>query len=106
MVAYLPRYAPWAGRMAPLANSASALLKLALGFAAKRALPKWRRDYFADRTRPASGGGRDVAIFVDTFNRSFEPHNVRAAIRVLQPAGYRVHEAQHPPPRRPLWCGR
>src|SRR5204862_122148 len=32
MVAYLPRYAPWAGRMAPLANSASALLKLALGF--------------------------------------------------------------------------
>src|SRR3989440_1768006 len=51
MVAYLPRYAPWAGRMAPLANSASSLLKSALGFAAKRALPKWRRDYFADRTR-------------------------------------------------------
>src|SRR5205823_3328087 len=38
MVAYLPRYAPWAGRMAPLANSASALLKSALGFAAKRTL--------------------------------------------------------------------
>ena len=106
MVAYLPRYAPWAGRMAPLANSASALLKSALGFAAKRALPKWRRDYFADRTRPDRGGGREVAIFVDTFNRWFEPHNVRAAIRVLQAAGYRVHAAQPLTPGRPLCCGR
>src|SRR3989454_5564926 len=106
MVAYLPRYAPWAGRMAPLANSASSLLKSALGFAAKRALPKWRRDYFADRTRPDRGGGREVAIFVDTFNRWFEPHNVRAAIRVLQAAGYRVHAAQPLTPGRPLCCGR
>ena len=106
MVAYLPRYAPWAGRVAPLANSASALLKSALGFAAKRALPKWRRDYFADRTRPDRGGGREVAIFVDTFNRWFEPHNVRAAIRVLQAAGYRVHAAQPLTPGRPLCCGR
>src|SRR5438876_348107 len=86
MVAYMTRYAPWAGRMAPLANSASALLKSALGFAAKRALPNWRRDYFVDRTRPDGGGGREVAIFVDTFNRWLEPHNVRAAIRVLQAA--------------------
>src|SRR6266480_4904346 len=106
MVAYLPRYAPWAGRMAPLANSASALLKSALGFAAKRALPKWRRDYFADRTRANRGGGREVVLFVDTFNRWFEPHNVRAAIRVLQAAGYRVHAAQPLTPGRPLCCGR
>src|SRR5256884_597820 len=106
MVAYLPRYAPWAGRVAPLANSASALLKSALGFAAKRALPKWRRDYFADRTRPDRGGGREVAIFVDTFNRWFEPTTVRAAIRVLQAAGYRVHAAQPLTPSRPLCCGR
>src|SRR5437660_6705780 len=106
MVAYLPRYAPWAGRVAPLANSASALLKSALGFAAKRALPKWRRDYFADRTRPDRGRRLEVAIFVDTFNRWFEPHNVRAAIRVLQAAGYRVHAAQPLTPSRPLCCGR
>ena len=106
MVAYLPRYAPWAGRMAALANSASSLLGSAIGFAAKRALPTWRGDYFADRTRPARGAGREVALFVDTFNRWFEPHNVRAAIRVLQAAGYRVHAAQPLTLGRPLCCGR
>ncbi len=106
MVAYLPRYAPWAGRMAPLANSASSLLRSAIGFAAKRALPRWRGDYFADRTRANRGGGREVALFVDTFNRWFEPHNVRAAIRVLQAAGYRVHAAQPLTIGRPLCCGR
>src|SRR5258708_11158614 len=106
MVAYLPRYAPWAGRMAPLANSASSLLRSAIGFAAKRALPKWRSDYFADRTRANRGGGREVALFVDTVTRWFEPHNVRAAIRVLQAAGYRVHAAQPLTIGRPLCCGR
>jgi len=106
MVAYLPRYAPWAGRMAPLANSAASLLRSAIGFAAKRELPKWRGDYFADRTRANRGVGREVAFFVDTFNRWFEPHNVRAAIRVLQAAGYRVHVAQPLTPGRPLCCGR
>src|SRR2546428_7628623 len=40
------------------------------------------------------------------FNRWFEPHNVRAAIRVLQAAGYRVHAAQPLTPGRPLCCGR
>ena len=33
-------------------------------------------------------------LLVDTFNRYFEPENARAAIRVLQAAGYRVHAAQ------------
>jgi Fe-S oxidoreductase len=45
-------------------------------------------------------------LFVDTFNRWFEPHNVRAAIRVLQAAGYRVHAAQPLTIGRPLCCGR
>src|SRR2546428_6541234 len=40
------------------------------------------------------------------FNRWFEPHNVRAAIRVLQAAGYCVHAAQPLAPGRPLCCGR
>src|SRR5215208_8286860 len=43
-IAYLPRYAPWAARMAPLANLASAAMKTSLGFSAKRELPKWRND--------------------------------------------------------------
>jgi Fe-S oxidoreductase len=50
-IAYLPRYAPWAARLAPLANVLAAAAKPLLGFASERRLPQWRRDGFAtDRT--------------------------------------------------------
>jgi Fe-S oxidoreductase len=45
-------------------------------------------------------------VFVDTFNRWFEPHNARAAMRVLQAAGYKVAAAQPLVSGRPLCCGR
>ena len=105
-IAYLPRYAPWAGRAASLSNSLSRGLKRALGFSPKRELPAWRSDYFQDRTRPGQGAGREVVLFVDTFNRWFEPENARAAIRVLQASGCRVHTAQPLVRGRPLCCGR
>jgi Fe-S oxidoreductase/FAD/FMN-containing dehydrogenase len=105
-IAYLPRYAPWAGRVAGLANWMTRRLKGGLGFSAKRELPAWRGDYFQDRVRPARGAGREVVIFVDTFNRWFEPENARAAIRVLQAAGYKVNSARPPGGGRPLCCGR
>jgi len=94
-IAYLPRYAPWAARFAPLANAATALLKAPLGFA-QRPMPKWRSDYF----REAGSATGDVILFVDTFNRYFEPENARAAMRVLEAAGYRVHAPAG------LCCGR
>jgi FAD/FMN-containing dehydrogenase/Fe-S oxidoreductase len=75
-IAYLPRYAPFASSVAPLANLASSLMKSALGFSRKRKL------------------------FVDTFNRYFEPENARAAMRVLEAAGHRVYAP------RGLCCGR
>ena len=105
-IAYLPRYAPWAGRMAPLTNWAAGAVKGLLGFAPKRELPAWRADYFHDRARPARGAGREVVVFVDTFNRWFEPENARAAIRVLQSSGCTVHTAQPLSAGRPLCCGR
>ena len=105
-IAFLPRYAPWAGRLAPVANAVSGMLKGALGFSPQRELPKWRGDYFHDRTRPARGAGREVVVFVDTFNRWFEPLNARAAIRVLQASGCKVHAAQPLVNGRPLCCGR
>ena len=105
-IAYLPRYAPWAARLAPAANKVSEALKGALGFSARRELPQWRADYFVDRTRPIRGAGREVVVFVDTFNRWFEPHNARAAMRVLQAAGYKVSAAQPLLHGRPLCCGR
>jgi FAD/FMN-containing dehydrogenase/Fe-S oxidoreductase len=94
-IAFLPRYAPLAARVARLANLATAVLKRPLGFA-RRPLPRWRRDYFRD-TGAAEG---DVVLFVDTFNRYFEPENARAAKTVLEAAGYRVQIPQR------VCCGR
>ena len=45
-------------------------------------------------------------LFVDTFNRWFEPENASAALAVLQAAGYRVHLPEAEVERRPLCCGR
>jgi Fe-S oxidoreductase len=39
-------------------------------------------------------------LFVDTFNRYFEPENARAALKVLEAAGYRVSAPG------PVCCGR
>ncbi|MBI3376027.1 MAG: FAD-binding protein [Betaproteobacteria bacterium] len=96
MVGWLPRYAPWASRLAPIVNTVQDLGKGWLGFASERSLPKWRSG-----APPATvGGDCDVVLFVDTFNRWFEPENAHAALKVLQAAGYRVHV---PPP---ACCGR
>jgi FAD/FMN-containing dehydrogenase/Fe-S oxidoreductase len=108
LIAYLPRYAPWVARAAPLANLGNALPRLRemlTGFTARRALPRWRGNWFVDRAWPKRGS-REVVLFVDTFNRYFEPENVRAAVRVLVAADYRVHVAQPDFENRPLCCGR
>jgi len=105
LIAWLPRYAPAASRSPGLANLGTRLLRSSLGFTGKRELPRWRRDAFVDRPW-AKSGGREVMLLVDTFNRYFEPDNARAAIRVLQAAGYRVHAANPVLGEQPLCCGR
>jgi FAD/FMN-containing dehydrogenase/Fe-S oxidoreductase len=95
-IAYLPRYAPFAARLALLANALSGLGKAPLGFAPQRKLPRWRGDVFPALERPDA----DVVLFVDTFNRYFEPENARAALKVLEAGGWRVHAPG------PLCCGR
>ena len=123
MVAYLPDYARWAARLAPVLNLRNRMPLLAglteklLGLSAKRSLPKWQmRHYFnanADlAARTASreevlAAARGVVLFVDTFNGYLESANAHAAVKVLQAAGYTVHVAaklqddgQH------LCCGR
>jgi FAD/FMN-containing dehydrogenase/Fe-S oxidoreductase len=125
LVGYLPRYAPYAARVPWLLNlrdhlpAAAKLSELLAGFSARRALPKWRGDWFRDGepvhalappaafSSDAAGEKRDVLLFADTFNRYFEPDNLRAAIKVLTAGGYRVHVAAPPSRRaRPLCCGR
>jgi FAD/FMN-containing dehydrogenase/Fe-S oxidoreductase len=104
-IAWLPRYAPLAASLAPIANLTTQWFSGIAGFTGKRRLPAWQRDYFIDRAWPKSGE-REVVLLVDTFNRYFEPENARAAMRVLQAADYRVHIAQPREGERPLCCGR
>jgi Fe-S oxidoreductase len=109
LIAYLPRYAGVASALAPLLNlrnrvpALAALGERLTGLSARRKLPEWSsRPY---RAEAPAGSVRDVVLFVDTFNRWFEPENARAAARVLRRAGYRVIEPT-PPRGRPLCCGR
>jgi FAD/FMN-containing dehydrogenase/Fe-S oxidoreductase len=105
LVAYLPRYARLAARLAPLTNVLQAAAKTALGFAAQRSLPQWRSG-FDEAAAPAPAAGPEVVLFIDTFNRYFEPENARAALAVLRAAGYRVHTPGAQDGARPLCCGR
>ncbi len=107
LVAELPRYGRVAAALAPLANLRNRLPALArlgervAGLAASRPLPEWRRDWFRDEEASPDG---DVLILADTFNRYFEPENLRAAVRVLRAAGFRPTVAAAG--GRALCCGR
>jgi Fe-S oxidoreductase len=112
LVAHLPRYASAAARFAPLLNlrdripGAAKLSEAMAGFAARRTLPKWRRDYFrASEVASAATDGREVVLFADTFNTYFEPENLRAAAAVLTAGGYAT-EVATARDGRALCCGR
>ena len=113
LVGYLPHYAALASRFAWLANLRNcsrilrALFEKAAGISARRDLPEFRSDVFA----PAGiafgpEGGREVVLFADTFNRTYERENLDAALRVLVDGGYRVHLPRARDGGRPLCCGR
>src|SRR5271167_829367 len=112
LIGYLPRYAGLASRLHALMNLRdrvplfAKLSERLLGFAAERSLPAWRSDRFRAR-REAHGpeAGPEVALFVDTFNGTFEREKIDAALRVLVAAGYRVHVAKAAG-GRPICCGR
>jgi Fe-S oxidoreductase len=105
LVARLPDYAATASMFAPLLNLRNRVPLLArlgeklLGFSEKRSLPEWqRRHFFNDMPGTATreevlSSARPVVLFVDTFNGYFESDNARAAVKVLQAAGYTVHVA-------------
>ena len=111
IIAFLPRYAPWAARFAPLANSVNLgwpgrlLRESVLGFTARRPLPAWRRGIFRGAGERARTGP-EVVLLVDTFNTYFEPETADAALSVLDAAGYRVVTPGPVGGGRPLCCGR
>ncbi len=113
LVAYLPRFAPWAARLHGIVNLRdripllAALSERCLGFAKSRPLPVWRRDIFRPAAATGAATGKEVVLLADTFNTYFEPENLRAAETVLSAAGYSVHVAAPVTGgKRPLCCGR
>jgi len=114
LVAEMPRYAVLASALAPFVNLRNhspmlrRLTRHVAGFAEERALPAFRRDYFRDselaQFTAAEASNGEVMLFVDTFNRYFEPENVRAALRIVATSGRRVVLPRQA--GRPLCCGR
>src|SRR2546429_1574186 len=80
------------------------LVKKAGGIAPQRSLPRFARRRFTDwfgRRPPAPAGDRGrVVLWPDTFTNSFDPAIARAAVEVLEDAGFTVDI-----PHRTVCCG-
>ncbi len=114
LVGYLPHYAPYAAKFPWLFNQRNDNERFTrwsekfLGFSVKRKLPRWRSDAFRESGHYIGHpGAPQVALFVDTFSRYFEPENIEAALAVFAAAGIGVHLPKPPDgEKRPLCCGR
>jgi FAD/FMN-containing dehydrogenase/Fe-S oxidoreductase len=104
---WLPRWARVASTAPRLANAAlrrpalAALAKRAGGIDARRPLPQFARQTLRAwlREYPAQAG-TPVLLWVDTFTDNFTPEVGRAAVRVLESAGYSVQVTE-----QPVCCG-
>ncbi|MFJ7567074.1 FAD-binding and (Fe-S)-binding domain-containing protein [Herminiimonas sp. NPDC097707] len=112
MIAFMPRYAPLAskiGGLLAMGNDIPVLsnwLKNRLGLAQQRAFPRFKRSFLSRRKNiHHTATGKEVLLFVDTFNNYMEPENAAAAQAVLEAAGYTVHFNVQAG-ERPLCCGR
>ncbi|MBI3624655.1 MAG: FAD-binding protein [Candidatus Rokubacteria bacterium] len=87
-------------RLAPLSNWIAGsrlhrfLLERLVGIDRRRPLPPFAREtftgWFARRERPAAGPRGEVVLFHDTFVTYNAPHVGRAAVQLLERAGYGV----------------
>ena len=96
-----------AGECSAAAPGLGTAAKWLAGFTQEREPPAFARE----PSRPGGAGGRPrqndatqppVVLWPDTFsNNYFLPGTLKAAVTVLEDAGYRVHV-----PQQPLCCGR
>jgi FAD/FMN-containing dehydrogenase/Fe-S oxidoreductase len=108
---WVPTWARLASRMPRLANFAAhlpglqRLARVAAGMAAGRRIPYFARqtfrEWFLARPGLPAGTRPRVILWPDTFNDHFHPETLRAAVEVLEGAGFAVAI-----PREPLCCGR
>ncbi|MDA0327479.1 MAG: FAD-binding protein [Gemmatimonadetes bacterium] len=106
LFAALPRIAPRVHRFGPLLNAAARTpATRLLGIAPERVLPRWHGHPWRDEEIP-NQQRPEVALFVDTFARWFEPETARAARTLLTYGGRPATSLSPPPGERPLCCGR
>ncbi|MEU8262631.1 FAD-linked oxidase C-terminal domain-containing protein [Micromonospora sp. NPDC048999] len=114
VLGWLPRWARLAGWVPAVTRVVNAMMRSTVlhplitwsaGVDARRTLPTFAtttfRRWFARRDRPSPPGRHgDVVLFVDTFTDAFSPEVGRAAVAVLEQAGYRVRVTE-----KPVCCG-
>jgi FAD/FMN-containing dehydrogenase/Fe-S oxidoreductase len=96
----MPRLANWFTHAPVL----SALAKWMAGMEQTRKIPPFAGEPFKDwffRQPQRNPNGPPVILWADTFNNYYHPDTARAAVEVLQDAGFRVQV-----PRANLCCGR
>ncbi len=104
---WLPRWARLAKGAPRLTNAMlherglGGVAKRAGGIDARRPLPRFARTTFRQWFRKWPGrSGTPVMLWVDTFTDHFAPEVGKAAVRVLEAAGYSVQI-----PEKPVCCG-
>jgi Fe-S oxidoreductase len=100
LVQFTPRLANWLMKSQGVKN----LLHTHFGIHPERTLPAFATQSFRSwfrRPGPSVRHGRTVVLFPDTFTNFFEPQVARAAVEVLQRAGFEVEI-----PDVDLCCGR
>ena len=111
---FLPRLAPSVMRVRWLVNLVGEsrwlrwVQEKTLGLTSQRTLPWWSPTPWREPDTNHAGDGElgEVVLFADTFNRYFEPDNIRAAETVLKRLGYSVSYIRPPGGGRPACCGR
>jgi FAD/FMN-containing dehydrogenase/Fe-S oxidoreductase len=100
----LARVAPWLVNFFGRAPLTSQLTKWLGGISQKRSMPAFADETFTTwfRKRPVRNADRPpVILWPDTFSNNFHPEIAKAAVEVLEHAGYQVKI-----PQQLLCCGR
>ena len=102
--ARIASHVPWAANVLTQTPGLRAMAKAVLHVAAERRIPRFAgrtfRRWFAHRSGMRLTGP-NVVLWPDTWNNYFLPRTARAAVQVLEAAGFHVII-----PARPLCCGR
>ena len=101
------RAAAWMPRVANFVTQTPLLrrvAKAAATMAPARNIPRFANETFTHwfkRRGPSTAKGSPVVLWPDTWNNHFHPDTARAAVKVLEAAGFQVLV-----PTQPLCCGR